>query len=353
MATLEIVSLPGDGVGPEVTRAMQKVLEHVGRVFGHQILIRTFPVGFASWETHGTPLTDEALEACLASQAVFLGAVGDPRSDGLPPRNRPEAALLRLRAELGVHANLRPARVDPALTDVTPLRPEVARGVDFVIVRELTGGIYYGEPRSEDSHCAVNTMTYRTEEIERVARFAFETAAARRGRLTSVDKANVLEVSRLWRRVVEHVAAEYPRVATEHMLVDRAAMELILNPGRFDVILTANLFGDILSDEAAAICGSLGVLPSASLGEDGALYEPVHGSAPDIAGRNRANPVAAILTMAMMLDHTFDLTREARAVEAAVSRVLAGGLRTADIAPPDGTVATTQEFTQAVMEEIR
>ncbi len=354
MADVHVVVLPGDGIGPEITRAAMSVVECVCSARGHDFRTETYDVGYASWEANGTPLPDATLEACRRGPAVFLGAVGDPRASGLERDDRPETALLRIRSELACFANLRPARVDAVLVGLSALRSEIAEGVDFVIVRELTGGLYYGEPRGWDTEAkrAVNTLTYTDDEVERIARVAFDLAKSREGRVMSVDKANVLEVSQLWRHVVERVADDYPDVALDHMYVDRAAMELVTRPAQFDVVLTANLFGDILSDEAAAICGSLGLLASASIGGAVAVYEPVHGSAPDIAGRGIANPIGAIRSAAMMLEHSFDLTDEAAAVEEAVKTVLAAGVRTVDIAGPDGASVGTEDFTAAVREAL-
>jgi 3-isopropylmalate dehydrogenase len=354
MAEIRVIALPGDGIGPEVTVAARRVVEAVARRGGHTFAWDEHDIGYTAYQRWGTPLTDEALSACTEGRAVFLGAVGDPRGDALPGAERPEAALLRLRSELGCYANLRPAKVDAALVGVSALRPELAAACDFVVVRELTGGLYYGAPRGHDSEAgrAVNTLAYSEAEVERVARVAFDLARRRRGRVTSVDKANVLEVSRLWRAVVSRVAGEYPDVRLDHMLVDRAAMEIVLAPARFDVLLTENLFGDILSDEAAAVCGSLGVLGSASLGEDVALYEPVHGSAPDIAGRDEANPVGAIRSAALMLEHSFGLADEARAVEEAVTAALARGLRTRDVSRNGTRPVGTRAFTDAVTEAL-
>lgn len=354
MARLHVVALGGDGVGPEVTVAMLRVLDAVAERFGHRLTVAEHDVGYAAWERHGTPLPPATLDACRRGPAVFLGAVGDLRAEALPPSERPETALLRLRAELGCFANLRPAAVDPALAEASALKPEVAASTDLVIVRELTGGLYYGTPRGHDEEAgqATNTMVYTDGEVERVARVAFELARRRRGHVTSVDKANVLEVSRLWRSVVQRVAAEYPDIELEHMLVDRAAMELVINPRRFDVMLTENMFGDILSDEAAAICGSLGVLGSASVGGGVGIYEPVHGSAPDIAGRGVANPMGAIRSAALMLSHAFGMEAEAEAVGDAVARVLADGLRTADLARGSEAQVGTVAFADAVAEAV-
>ncbi len=352
MAKLSFVSLPGDGVGPEVTGAMLHVLDAVADGFDHELSVEEHPVGWCAYEAHGTPLPPATLEACKKGPAVFLGAVGDPRAEGLPPSKRPEAALLKLRSTLECFANLRPARVDDELVARSALKEEVAAGCDLVIVRELTGGLYYGEPRGRDNGRAVNTLVYSEEEVARVARVAFELARNRRKHVTSVDKANVLEVSQLWRAVVDEVAKEFDDVELDHMFVDRAAMELVTAPKRFDVILTENLFGDILSDEASAMCGSLGLLASASVGGPVGLYEPVHGSAPDIAGKGIANPIAAIRSAALMLSYSFELHEEAAAIERAVSRALADGLRTRDIAGPRDKPVSTNDFASAVAEAV-
>jgi len=353
VADISIVALPGDGVGPEVTNAMLAAVEAIADGWGHAYEADRFDVGWAAVERHGTPLPQATLEAARKGPAVFLGAVGDPRAEGLPPAQRPEAALLRLRTELGAFANLRPARVDDALVSISALRPEIAAGCDLVIVRELTGGIYYGSPRHSDGVRAVNTMVYGADEVERIARVAFDLARSRRRKVTSVDKANVLEVSQLWRAVVERVATEYEDVELGHMFVDRAAMELVTNPAQFDVVLTGNLFGDILSDEASAMCGSLGLLASASVGGTVAMYEPVHGSAPDIAGRGIANPVGAIRSGALMLSHSFGLEEEAAAIDRAVTAVLDSGLRTVDVAGPGEGSVGTEAFAAAVVDRIR
>jgi 3-isopropylmalate dehydrogenase len=352
VSEVRIVALPGDGIGPEVTRAMQQVLDKVASEFGHDLVVEEHPVGYTAYEACGTPLPDETLAACMEGPAVFLGAVGDPRAGALTGADRPEAALLKLRSELGCFANLRPAKVDQPLVAMSALKEEIASGCDLTIVRELTGGLYYGTPRANEGGRAVNTLVYDASEVERVARVAFELAGRRRGRLTSVDKANVLEVSQLWRSVVSELAGEYPDVTLDHMLVDRAAMELVTNPAQFDVLLTENMFGDILSDEASAMCGSLGLLSSASVGGEVGLYEPVHGSAPVIAGRGIANPIGAIRSAALMLSYSFDLEEEAEAVERAVAQVLADGLRTADLVGPDDEAASTEEFATAVAEAI-
>jgi 3-isopropylmalate dehydrogenase len=351
MARLHLVVLGGDGVGPEVAAAATTVLFAVAERFGHVLTVAEHDVGYAAWVRHGTPLPDATLDACREGSAVLLGAVGDPRADALPSEARPELALLRLRSELGCFANLRPATVDPALAGASALREEVVSGTDLVFVRELTGGLYYGAPRGFDETAghATNTLRYTAAEVERVARVAFRLAARRRGHVTSVDKANVLEVSRLWRATVQRVATEYPGVELEHMLVDRAAMELVLNPRRFDVLLTENMFGDILSDEAAALCGSLGVLGSASVGGRVGLYEPVHGSAPDIAGKGIANPIGALRSVALLLSHAWGMHEEARALEDATGRVLAGGTRTKDLARSGEAWVGTDAFAREVV----
>ncbi len=330
-----------------------QVLETVASRFGHELSVEEHQAGWCAYESTGTPLPDSTLAACVRGPAVFLGAVGDPRADGLPPGKRPEAALLKLRSTLGCFANLRPARVDEELVDMSALKREIAAGCDMVIVRELTGGLYYGQPRSRDADRAVNTLVYTKAEVERVAKVAFDLARGRRRHVTSVDKANVLEVSQLWRAVVEEVAKGYPDVKLDHMFVDRAAMELVTAPKQFDVILTENLFGDILSDEASAMCGSLGLLASASVGGKVGLYEPVHGSAPDIAGKGIANPIAAIRSAALMLSYSFSLHAEAAAVERAVSKALADGLRTADLVPRGMASVSTTTFANAVAEAVK
>ncbi len=337
----QIVLLPGDGIGPDVTEAAVQVLHSVADRFGHRFDLRTFAIGGAATRAHGVPLPPDTLQACLTADAVLLGAVGDPAYDQAPRHLRPEQALLALRRELDVFANLRPARCWPGLEESGPLKVARVAGTDLCIVRELTGGLYFGEPRSLDIAAgrAVNTLPYSRAEVERVARVAFRIAQARRGVVTSVDKANVLETSQLWRQVVTEIAADYPGVRLEHMYVDACAMSLALEPRRFDVLLTENLFGDILSDEAGAIVGSLGLLPSASLGAGPGLYEPVHGSAPTLAGRDVANPIGAILSVAMMMRHGFQADIEANAIERAVAATIAAGARTADLLAPGASGA--------------
>ncbi len=335
-----ICVLPGDGIGPEVTAQALRVLDAVGRKFGHTFTRREALIGGAAIDATGEPLPQETLKACREADAVLLGAVGGPKWDNLPG-NRPEAGLLGIRKELGLYANFRPAVLYPELAASCPLRPDLtSNGLDVFIVRELTGDVYFGQPAGRDVRAgrrvAFNNMIYSEDEVRRIAHMAFNAAMGRKKRLCSVDKANVLEVSRLWREVMIETAAEYPEVELNHLYVDNAAMQLVVNPGQFDVIVTGNLFGDILSDEASVITGSIGMLPSASLGEHAALYEPIHGSAPDIAGQDLANPLATILSVAMLLRYSFNMLEEAEAVERAVKKVLADGYRTGDIMGPGG-----------------
>jgi 3-isopropylmalate dehydrogenase len=339
VAVHRILLLPGDGIGPEVTEQARRVLDAAARRHGQELAFAEEKIGGASIDGCGVPLSDAALAAARASRAVLLGAVGGPRWDRLAVDRRPEKGLLRLRKELGLFANLRPAAVFPALVDASTLKREIVEGIDLLVVRELTGGLYFGEPRGsalvEGRREARNTMVYDEVEIARIARVAFDAARRRRRQVTHVHKANVLEVSQLWVQVVEEVAKDYADVELSHQLVDSMAMLLLKEPRRYDVIVTENLFGDILSDEAAMITGSLGMLPSASLGERGSgLYEPVHGSAPDIAGRDIANPLAAILSAAMLLEHSLDAPEAAGAVREAVAGALATGARTADLLSP-------------------
>ncbi len=336
-----IVLLPGDGIGPEVVAQAAQVLETAASRFSFEASMTTALIGGAAIDLTGQPLPVETLKACREADAVLLGAVGGPAWDALPPGKRPESGLLSIRKELGLFANLRPALVYPELAALSRLRPDlVEKGVDLVVVRELTGDVYFGEPAGEEIRNGLrygfNNMIYNEEEVRRIARAAFELAAKRRGRVTSVDKANVLAVSRLWRTVVEETAKEYPGVTLDHMYVDNAAMQLISAPASFDVILTGNIFGDILSDESAAVVGSLGLLPSASLGASTGglsfgLYEPVHGSAPDIAGQDKANPLAAILSCAMLLRLSLGQNEAADRIEAAVRETLREGFRTPDL----------------------
>jgi 3-isopropylmalate dehydrogenase len=354
---LKITVLPGDGVGPEVTREAVRVLRTVAEVYGHDFSFDERPFGGAAIALTGSPLPAATLDACLAGDAVLLGAVGAPEFDGLAGGVRPEAGLLTLRSACGAFANLRPVVCHDATADSSPLKAEVVAGVDLLIVRELLGGLYFGEPRGMsregEPREAFNTMRYTEAEVERVARVAFEAAEGRRRKVTSVDKANVLETSRLWREVVTRVAREYPDVTLEHAYVDSCAMHLMQNPRRFDVLLTENLFGDILSDEAAVIAGSLGMLASASVGGRVDVYEPVHGSAPDIAGDGVANPLGAIASAALLLRHTARLEREAQDVMASIRAVLERGYRTPDIQGRDGRcIVGTSEMGTLVAETV-
>jgi len=358
---LNVLVLPGDGIGTEVTREAVRVLQRVAEKFGHELQLAEGLLGGIAIHKTGDPFPAETARLAAEADATLLGAVGLPEFDNAPPAQRPERGLLGIRKLLGVFANLRPVRAFEALLDSSPLKNERVRGTDMIIVRELTGGIYYGTPRGIEGagpeERAVNTMAYTRGEIERIARMAFDLARRRRKRLASVDKSNVLECSQLWRRVVTEVGAGYPDVQLEHVLVDNCAMQLILNPTRFDVVLTENMFGDILSDEGAVLAGSIGMLPSASIGPrrpSGAwvgLYEPVHGSAPDIAGQNKANPLGAIGSVAAMLEYSFGLKEEAAAVERAVEAVLNSGYVTADL-KPKGAPRTTSEVGAAVCEAI-
>ncbi len=345
---LNILILPGDGIGAEVTNEAVKVLNQVAKTFHHQLNLTEGLLGGVAIHKTGTPLPQETIDLALQADATLMGAVGLPEFDQAPPEKRPEKGLLGIRKVLGVYANLRPVRSYKALLDSSPLKNNIVDGTDMIIVRELTGGIYYGTPRGIHQDGAetraVNTMTYSSSEIARVSRMAFRLARNRRNKVTSVDKSNVLENSQLWRKVVVEIAAEFPDVALDHILVDNCAMQLILNPRRFDILLTENMFGDILSDEGAVLAGSIGMLPSASLGDKKGLYEPVHGSAPDIAGKNKANPFGAIGSVAAMLEYSFGLKEEAAAVYAAVEAVLNSGQVTADL----NGKSTTSEVGDAV-----
>src|SRR6266542_3729761 len=358
---LRILVLPGDGIGTEVTREAVRVLRHVADKWRHSLHLTEGLLGGIAIHKTGNPMPDETASLALEADATLMGAVGLPEFDDAPPEKRPEKGLLGIRKILGVYANLRPVRSYSSLLDSSPLKNHLVDGTDMIIVRELTGGMYYGTPRgisgAGPEERAVNTMVYTRAEIERVARTAFHLARGRRKKLTSVDKSNVLENSQLWRRVVTEVAADFPDVALDHLLVDNCAMQLILNPRRFDIVLTENMFGDILSDEGAVLAGSIGMLPSASIGgrkPSGAwvgLYEPVHGSAPDIAGQNKANPLGAIGSVAAMLEYSFGLTKEAAAVNSAMEAVLNSGKVTADLRPA-GPPATTEQVGAAVCEAL-
>ncbi len=356
--TYNIALVKGDGIGPEIVDSAVRVLEKIAAKYGHTFNFTSYLAGGCAIDATGKPLPPETVEGCKASDSVLLGAVGGPKWDTLPGDIRPEKALLGLRAALGLYTNLRPARIFSALKGACALRPDVIeKGFDLLIVRELTGGIYFGERgRREGKYGpeAYDTEAYSVMEVERIARVAFETARKRRKNVVSIDKANVLETSRLWRETVHRIAAEYPDVTVSDMLVDNAAMQLIRDPSRFDVVVTSNMFGDILSDEASQITGSIGLLASASLGATKCgLYEPIHGSAPDIAGQNKANPIATILSAAMMLRYSFDLEREADDIEAAVNSVIEDGYRTADIlTDPDKEPLTCTAMTEKIMERI-
>ncbi len=348
--------LKGDGIGPEIVDSAVRVLEKIGEAFGHRFAFTPYLIGGAAIDATGAPLPAETVEGCLSSDSVLLGAVGGPKWDTLSGEMRPEKALLGIRAAMELYTNLRPAKLYPALKDDSPLRADIIeKGFDILIVRELTGGIYFGDRGYREGKYgteAYDTECYSRVEIERIARAAFEAAMVRNKKVTSIDKANVLETSRLWRKTVHEVAVDYPEVTLTDMLVDNAAMQLVRNPSQFDVIVTSNMFGDILSDEASQITGSIGMLPSASLGATKrGLYEPIHGSAPDIAGQNKANPIATILSAAMMLRYAFGLEKEALAIEAAVDAVLNDGLRTADIAHGGDTLGTV-EMTDEILKRI-
>lgn len=353
----KVMLLPGDGVGPEVIDEARKTLVAVGEATGVSFAFETRNIGGAAIDAHGVPVRDEDIEATSGCGGALLGAVGGPAWDRQPRALRPEAGLLKLRYDLGLFANVRPVKVFDALADASPLKAEVVRGVDLVIVRELTGGLYFGKPSeqrvTDAGREAVDTMTYSEGEIRRLAELGYQLAAGRRQKVTSVDKSNVLATSQLWRSVVEEVAAGYPDIATEHQLVDSCAMRLIAQPRSFDVLIMENTFGDILSDEASVLAGSLGMLPSASIGEGGrfGVYEPIHGSAPDIAGRGIANPTGAILSAAMMLRVSFGLEAQAAAIEEAVERTLDAGARTADIAQ-GGNVLSTEAFGDEVRRKL-
>lgn len=352
-----IALVKGDGIGPEIVDSAVAVLKEVGERFGHKFNFTSYLAGGAAIDAYGIPLPEETVKGCKESDSVLLGAVGGPKWDTLPGDIRPEKALLGLRAALGLFTNLRPAKIYPALKKACTLRPDIVEnGFDLVIVRELTGGIYFGERgRREGKYGpeAYDTEAYSVMEVERIARVAFETARKRRKNVISIDKANVLETSRLWRETVHRIAEEYPDVTCTDMLVDNAAMQLVRDPSKFDVVVTSNMFGDILSDEASQITGSIGLLASASLGDGKCgLYEPIHGSAPDIAGQNKANPIATILSAAMMLRYSFDLEKEADCIDNAVNAVLEAGLRTADILTDTGDALSCTEITEEIIKRL-
>ena len=354
----EIALLKGDGIGPEIVDSAAAVLEKTAERFGHTFNFKPYLIGGCAYNATGTPLPQETVDGCLASDSVLLGAVGGPEWDTLPGEKRPEKALLGIRSALGLYTNLRPAKLYPALRAASPLKDEiVGSGFDILIVRELTGGIYFGERGYREGKFgqeAYDTEAYSVTEIERIGRAAFEAAMKRSKRVCSIDKANVLESSRLWRRTMHALAEEYPEVEYSDMFVDNAAMQLVRDPKQFDVIVTSNMFGDILSDEASQITGSIGMLPSASLGDSTrGMYEPIHGSAPDIAGQNKADPIATILSAAMMLRYSFGLAAEADAIETAVDKVLNAGYRTADLMGTEkGTPLTCTEMTERILEAL-
>ncbi|MCC8135941.1 MAG: 3-isopropylmalate dehydrogenase [Ruminococcus sp.] len=353
-----IALLKGDGIGPEIVDSAVAVLERTAEKFGHKFNFTPYLIGGCAFDAAGVPLPQETVDGCLASDSVLLGAVGGPKWDNLPGNMRPEKALLGIRSALGLFTNLRPAKLYPALKDASPLRADiVSQGFDIMIVRELTGGIYFGERGRRTGKYgdeAYDTEAYSRMEIERIGRVAFNTAMKRNKKLVSIDKANVLETSRLWREIMHKMSEEYPEVEYSDMLVDNAAMQLVRNPRQFDVIVTSNMFGDILSDEASQITGSIGMLASASLGASTrGMYEPIHGSAPDIAGQNKANPIATVLSAAMMLRYSFGLAKEADAIEGAVDSVLAAGYRTADLlGGAEGNPLTCTEMTEKIIEAL-
>ncbi len=353
----KIAVLPGDGIGPEIMKSALKVLEAISEKYGIQFEFKEALVGGAAIDETGDPLPEETLKLCKESDAILFGAVGGEKWDNLPTDKRPEKGLLRIRKELDLFANLRPAKAYNALLDSSPLKNSIIKGVDLLVLRELTGGIYFGEPRGIEEkngeRVGYNTMIYYEHEIKRIGKLAFELARSRRKKVTSVDKANVLEVSALWREVITEVHNDYADVELEHMYVDNCAMQLIRRPKDFDVIVTGNMFGDIISDEAGALTGSLGMLPSASIGERYAFYEPIHGSAPDIAGKGIANPVAMILSAAMMLEITCKLPEAARDIEEAVDKALEEGYRTTDIWSPGTKKVSTEEMTEVIINHIK
>ena len=358
MAKYKIATIPGDGIGPDIITETIKVLDKIGTLYGHEFEYTEVLAGGIAIDKTGEPLPKETVEVCKASNAVLLGAVGGWQWDTLPGHMRPERALLGLRGALGLYANLRPALLHEALKDACPLRPDIAAGgIDIMVVRELTGGMYFGDRGRKDTAlgpAAWDTELYATEEVRRIATVAFDLARKRKGHVTNVDKANVLESSRLWREVVLEVAKDYPDVKLDHLYIDNATMQIIRDPGYYDVMVTTNMFGDILSDEASQITGSIGMLPSASLNKDGmGMYEPIHGSAPDIAGQDKANPIATILSAAMMLQYSFGLAKEAAVIEEAVTKVLASGIRTGDIMSEGMRLVGTKEMGRLIVEAIQ
>ena len=353
----KIAVIRGDGIGPEIVGEAIGVLDAVAQKFGHTFTYEEAPMGGNAIDAFGVPLPDSSLETCLQADSVLLGAVGGPKWDSQPAANRPERGLLKLRSSMGLYSNIRPARVFSDLAAACPLRADIAaRGIDFVVVRELIGGVYFGEHKTETvdgEKKATDIMAYSEHEVRRIAHVAFQMARKRRSRVTSIDKANVLDTSRLWRAVVTEVAAEYPDVELRHMYVDNAAMQMVRDPSQFDVVVTENLFGDILSDEASQITGSIGMIPSSSMGEGTrGLYEPIHGSAPDIAGQDKANPIGTILAAAMMLRFSFDMAEEADAIERAVDETLSAGYRCGDIYEEGMTLVGCKAMGKAIRERI-
>ena len=353
----QIAVIRGDGIGPEIVEQALRVMDAVAEKYGHTFRYVEADMGGVAIDRWGEALPAAELEKCMTSDSVLLGAVGGPKWDGMPGDKRPEKGLLALRSAMGLYSNNRPARLWPQLAAASPLKPEiVAKGIDFIVVRELIGGVYFGEHRTEEADGelkATDVMSYAEHEIERIGRIAFETAGKRRKKVTSIDKANVLDTSRLWRKVMHRLAQEYPEIQYSDMLVDNAAMQIAKAPSQFDVVVTENMFGDILSDEASMITGSIGMIPSSSLGEGSrGLYEPIHGSAPDIAGQNKANPIGTILAAAMMLKYSFDMDEEAEAVEEAVSRVLDQGLRTGDMMAEGCTLVSCSEMGDAILKAL-
>lgn len=349
---LKIALLPGDGIGPEVVEQAVKILTLVSKKFNYDLELNSYLMGGISIDKNGVPLTDEVIQNCLDSDAVLLGAVGGPKWESMPHHLKPEAGLLKIRKALGLYTNIRPAKVYSSLLNTSSLKPEILDGTDVLILRELTGDVYFGEPRGFDDEKGWNTMIYHYDEVERITRKAFELAANRKKIVTNVDKANVLETSQFWRKIVHNISKDFPDIELKDMYVDNAAMQLVRNPKQFDVILTQNLFGDILSDIAAMITGSLGMLPSASIGEKNALYEPVHGSAPDIANKNIANPLGTISSVAMMFNYSFNLPDAAKIIDTAINNVLEKGYRTADIMSDGKQLVSTSQMGDLISQEI-
>jgi 3-isopropylmalate dehydrogenase len=350
--TYKIIVLPGDGVGPEVTASAVKVLNNIAEKYNISLDLEEKLIGGASYDQFGVPLSDDTLQACYSSDAIVFGSIGGYKWEKLENKYKPETGLLKLRRSLGLFANIRPAKVYSSLLKASTLKKETVENTDLIVVRELTSGLYFGEPRGYNEVEAWNTMKYTRDEVLRIAHVAFKTASERKNKVTSVDKANVLEVSQFWRGIVAEVHQEYPKVELQNMFIDNASMQIVKEPRQFDIILTSNLFGDILSDIAGVITGSLGMLPSASIGTKYALYEPIHGSAPDIAGKNIANPVGAIESIAMMFNYTFKLPEAAKLIEVSIERTLQKGYRTTDLASDGCTTLSTTEMTDKIIESL-